>query len=43
MLFIMLCGYPPFYGENREEIKNTVIQGKLEFDGKNFKNDVIIL
>jgi calcium-dependent protein kinase len=21
MLFIMLCGYPPFYGETREQIK----------------------
>ena len=34
MLFIMLCGYPPFYGETRDEIKNTVLQGNLEFDGK---------
>jgi calcium-dependent protein kinase len=25
MLFIMLCGYPPFYGETRDEIKNTVL------------------
>lgn len=34
MLYIMLCGYPPFYGETREDIKNTVLKGNLEFDGK---------
>lgn len=29
----MLCGYPPFYGETRDEIKAVVLGGKLEFDG----------
>lgn len=33
MLFIMLCGYPPFYAENREDIKRKIIEGKVEFDG----------
>jgi serine/threonine protein kinase len=35
MLYIMLCGYPPFYGENRDEIKRRVLKGKVKFDGKN--------
>ena len=34
MLYIMLCGYPPFYGENKQDIRDKVIKGVLEFDGK---------
>lgn len=34
MLYIMLSGYPPFFGESSLEIKAKVIAGKLEFDGK---------
>mmetsp|Transcript_13673 Transcript_13673/g.13393 ORF Transcript_13673/g.13393 Transcript_13673/m.13393 type:complete len:153 (+) Transcript_13673:563-1021(+) len=32
MLYIMLCGYPPFFGESKNEIKDQVLKGKLEFD-----------
>ena len=33
MLYIMLCGYPPFYGESQDEIKKRVLKGKVKFDG----------
>lgn len=32
MLYIMLCGYPPFYGETDEEILEAVINGVYDFD-----------
>mmetsp|Transcript_21075 Transcript_21075/g.20770 ORF Transcript_21075/g.20770 Transcript_21075/m.20770 type:complete len:164 (-) Transcript_21075:471-962(-) len=32
MLYIMLCGYPPFYGENDQEILEAVIAGEYDFD-----------
>lgn len=32
ILFIMLCGYPPFEGDNNKEIFKRVLQQKLEFD-----------
>lgn len=32
MLYIMLCGYPPFYGENDKEILEAVIAGEFDFD-----------
>jgi calcium-dependent protein kinase len=31
MLYIMLFGYPPFYGESKEEIKAKVMAMQLEF------------
>lgn len=31
MLYIMLFGYPPFYGETKEEIKQKVMSMELEF------------
>lgn len=36
MLYIMLSGYPPFYGETREDIKRKVLKGKVKFDGKRY-------
>jgi hypothetical protein len=39
----MLCGYPPFYGENREEIKSRVMKSKLEFDGKIYPPHYLII
>jgi len=32
ILFIMLWGYPPFYGETNEEIQKEILEGELEFD-----------
>jgi calcium-dependent protein kinase len=32
ILFIMLCGYPPFEGDNNKEIFKRVLQQRLEFD-----------
>lgn len=32
MLYIMLCGYPPFFGESKDEIILKVKESKLEFD-----------
>lgn len=32
MLYIMLCGYPPFYGENDREILEAVCNGHYDFD-----------
>lgn len=32
ILYIMLCGYPPFEGDNNKEIFKRVLQDELEFD-----------
>jgi calcium-dependent protein kinase len=32
ILYIMLCGYPPFYGETAKEIQAAVLEAKLKFD-----------
>jgi len=32
MLYIMLCGYPPFYGESDAEILEAVLEGIYDFD-----------
>ena len=32
VLYILLCGYPPFYGENDQEIIQKVMKGKYEFE-----------
>mmetsp|Transcript_2960 Transcript_2960/g.3513 ORF Transcript_2960/g.3513 Transcript_2960/m.3513 type:complete len:138 (+) Transcript_2960:581-994(+) len=34
MLYILLCGYPPFYGDNNQEILEMVRIGQFEFDGE---------
>ena len=34
MLYILLCGYPPFYGDNNQEILQMVQRGNYEFDGE---------
>ena len=34
MLYAMLCGYPPFYGDDNNEILAMVQKGKFDFDGE---------
>ena len=38
ILYIMLCGYPPFDGENEEEILDKVKKGNFEFPKEEWKN-----
>ncbi|CAD8109400.1 unnamed protein product [Paramecium primaurelia] len=33
VLYVILCGYPPFYGENEKEILTEIKTGSLQFDG----------
>lgn len=32
ILYIMLCGYPPFYGENDMEVYENIINFKYDFE-----------
>lgn len=34
MLYILLCGYPPFYGDDNQEILAMVQKGEFDFDGE---------
>lgn len=34
ILYILLCGYPPFMGNSQEEVLQNVKIGKYEFKGK---------
>ena len=34
MLYILLCGYPPFYGDDNQEILQMVSKGVFDFDGE---------
>ena len=34
MLYILLCGYPPFYGDDNQEILAMVQKGQFDFDGE---------
>lgn len=38
ILYILLCGYPPFYGENNKEILEAVKSGKLDFSSVEWKD-----
>ena len=32
ILYMMLCGYPPFNGNNNDEIKQKINEGNVMFD-----------
>lgn len=34
IMFILLCGYPPFYGDSKQKIFDAIEKGKYEFAGK---------
>jgi len=38
VLYVMLAGYPPFYGANEIELKSNIMKGYIEFDGDEWKN-----
>ncbi len=38
ILYILLCGYPPFYGESNKQILDAVKAGKLDFSGPEWKD-----
>jgi len=38
ILYILFCGYPPFYGENNKEILEAVKSGKLDFSTAEWKD-----
>ena len=37
ILYILLCGYPPFNGDDMT-IKKKILEGKCEFDDQEWKN-----
>lgn len=37
-LYVMLCGYEPFYGENEQELIETNKRGEIDFNEKDWKN-----
>lgn len=36
ILYIMLCGYPPFYGDNDMEVFEKVVNLQYDFEGKKY-------
>ena len=39
ILYVMLCGDPPFYGENDDEIYSEILKGEVKFD-QNIWDDI---
>lgn len=38
ILYILLCGYPPFYGDDDQEILHMVSKGRFDFDGDEWQD-----
>jgi calcium-dependent protein kinase len=38
ILYILFCGYPPFYGESNRQILESVKKGKLDFSSIEWKD-----
>ena len=38
ILYILLCGYPPFYGDDNQEILAMVQKGQFDFDGEEWES-----
>lgn len=38
ILYILLCGYPPFFGDDDQEILRAVIKAKFDFDGEEWED-----
>ena len=38
ILYLLLCGFPPFYGDSNLEILEAVKKGKLDFSSKEWKD-----
>jgi len=38
ILYILLCGYPRFYGETDQEIMQNVKKGTYDFEGEEWEN-----
>ena len=36
ILYILLCGYPPFYGRDANSIYNKILKGEYSFNSKFF-------
>jgi|TARA_B110001450_G_C17593250_1_gene469782 calcium-dependent protein kinase len=38
VLYVMIAGYPPFYGSNEIELASNIQKGIISFDGDEWKN-----
>lgn len=37
-MYILLCGYPPFYNENNGKLFDSIMAGQFEFHSPNWDN-----
>lgn len=37
LLYILLCGYPPFDGDDDYELSQNILKGRVEFDGEEWE------
>jgi len=38
ILYILLCGYPPFCGDDDDEILRNIVKGKYDFKGEEWSH-----